>query len=94
MLYRLKKGKKINLRFFLISLGSKVTNHGVTPNIIGRSHIAYQMKENFLGIKKICIDKLKYVWIESYRVPMQFNKKGENVHFLISSGSKGMSCIG
>ena len=91
----MKKGKIINQRF-LISLGSKVTNHGVTPNIIGRSHITYQLKENFSGIKKICIDKLKYVWIESYSVikSTQFNKKGENVYFLFSSGSKGMSCTG
>ena len=68
----------------------------MTPNIIGRSYIIYQMKENFSGIKKICIDKLKYVWIESYSVikSTQFNKKDKNVYFLISSGSKGMSCTG
>ena len=56
----MKKGKKLT-SVFLISLGSKVTNCDVTPNIIGRSHIIYQMNENFSGIKKICIDKLKYV---------------------------------
>ena len=79
----MKKGKKINQRF-LISLGSKVANCDMTPNIIGRSYIIYQMKENFSGIKEICIDKLKYVWIESYSVikSTQFNKKRRKCLFL------------
>ena len=41
----MKKRKKINRRF-LISLGSKVTNHGVTPNIIGRSHTRAMLKHS------------------------------------------------
>ena len=52
------------------------------------------MKGKFSGFKMICIAKLKCLRLESYSVrkSIQFNKKSENVYFLISSGSKDMYC--
>ena len=52
------------------------------------------MKAKFPGFKMICIAKLKCLRLESYSVrkSIQFNKKLENVYFLISSGSKDMYC--